>query len=204
MRDSLVSVALCGVVAGGLARVVGLLRGVHGPAMTFAENLNEFVAKFWWRFRRVGRSTVPRDGPVIIAANHACPADPHLLSAAVTYRPISFMVAAEYTKWPIMRLFMWLLDCIAVTRGGQDTAAFKKALRHLRAGKGLGIFLEGGIAAAGATSDVWAGTRLAAMHTGPRGSAPGGQCRYRRYVPRPVPPMNLRSTSSESASHPTS
>ena len=162
----LVGVALITFVAGVVTLIVRLRRGVHGPAMTFAENLNEFVAKFWWRFRRVGRSTVPRDGPVIIAANHACPADPHLLSAAVTYRPISFMVAAEYTKWPIMRLFMWLLDCIAVTRGGQDTAAFKKALRHLRAGKALGIFLEGGIVAPGETVELRDGVAMLAFKTG--------------------------------------
>ena len=58
------------------------------------------------------------------------------------YRTIAFMVAAEFTNWPIVRSFMRLIDCIPVRRGTRDPGATKTAIRHLRAGKAVGIFIE--------------------------------------------------------------
>jgi len=129
-------------------------------------NLNEFVAKFWWRFRRIGRPTVPRAGPVLIAANHVSAADPALLGAAIPYRAISFMVAAEYARWPFIRFLVRLLECIPVKRGMQDLHATKQALRHLRAGKAVGIFLEGEITRPGEAAKPKDGVALLALRTG--------------------------------------
>lgn len=140
-------------------------KGVH-PSLTFAQNLNEFIAKWWWRFQRVGPATVPRTGPVIVTANHRCSADPLLLSAGVLYRPISFMVAAEYTNWPIVRWFMRVVDCIPVRREIHDTGATKKAIRHLRAGRALGIFIEGQIVEPGETPVPKDGVAMLALKTG--------------------------------------
>lgn len=162
----LVGVAVVIYCAACMALVVRLRRGVQGPLMTTAEHVNEFLAKFWWRFRRVGPSTVPRTGPVIITSNHRCPADPVFLSAAVPYRPISFMIAAEYANWPVVSWIVRLIECIPVRRGTRDPGATKQAMRHLRAGKAMGIFIEGGIVAPGAAPEPKDGVAMLALKTG--------------------------------------
>ncbi len=169
--DDWVGYILAGVAVGMLAAGIinlniRLRRSEHGKRLTFAENLNEFLAKFWWRFKRLGPATVPREGPVIITANHTCPADPVFLSAAVRYRPIAFMVAVEYTNWPIVRSVMRLLECIPVRRETRDTAATKQAIRHLRAGKALGIFIEGRIVPPDQAVELKDGVAMLALRTG--------------------------------------
>lgn len=162
----LLGVAILAFAAGLLMLRVRLARGIHGRGLTFAENLNEFIAKFWWRLRRIGRSTVPREGAVIITANHTCSADPLFLHAAAPYRPIAFMVAAEYSNWPIVRFFLRLVECIPVKRDGRDTVATKHAIRHLRNGKALGIFIEGRIVPPGDEARPKDGVAMLALKTG--------------------------------------
>ena len=169
--DDRVGYILIGVAVGTLA--VGTVNlGVHihrsalGIRLTLGEHLNEFLAKCWWRFQRIGPSTVPREGAVIIAANHACSADPVFLSAAVPYRPISFLVAQEYANWPIIRSIMRLIECIPVRRGTRDAASTKQAIRHLHAGKALGIFIEGRIVPPGQIVEPKDGVAMLALRTG--------------------------------------
>jgi len=162
----LVGVAVMMFAAGLITLSIRLRRGPYGKSLSFAENLNEFLAKFWWRLQRVGRSTVPRTGPVLVTANHTCSADPLFLSAAASYRPISFLVAAEYAKWPVVKFFLGLVECIPVKRDGRDSGATKQAIRHLRDGKAVGIFIEGGIVRPGKTVHPKDGVAILALRTG--------------------------------------
>lgn len=162
----LIGVAVVTLAAGIINLGVHLHRSMLGTRLTLGEHLNEFLAKCWWRFQRIGPSTVPREGPVIIAANHACSADPVFLSAAVPYRPISFLVAQEYANWPIARSIMRLIECIPVRRETRDADATKQAIRHLRAGKALGIFIEGRIVPPGQAVEPKDGVAMLALRTG--------------------------------------
>ena len=76
------------------------------------------------------------------------------------------MVAAEYTKFPIVRYFLNMLDCIAVKRDGRDMGATKQAIRHLRDGKAVGIFLEGRIIPPGEVGEPKDGVAMLALKTG--------------------------------------
>ena len=162
----LLGVSVVMLVAAIVTLSVRLRRGNHGPALNFAEHLNEFVAKFWWRLKRVGPSTVPQTGPVIVTANHRCPADPFLLSACASYRPISFMIAAEYANWPIASWFVRVIECIPVKRNSRETTSTKRAIAHLKEGKALGIFIEGGIVVPGETGRPKGGVAMLALRTG--------------------------------------
>ncbi len=162
----LAAVAIVTFVAGFVTLSVRLRRGSLGRGYTFAHNLNEFIARFWWRMKRIGPSTMPREGPIIIAANHRCSADPLFLHAAAPYRLISFMVAAEYTSSVVVRFFLNLVDCIPVKRDGRDMAPTKQAMRHLRDGKALGIFIEGGIVQPGEPGMPRDGVAMIALKTG--------------------------------------
>jgi 1-acyl-sn-glycerol-3-phosphate acyltransferase len=137
-----------------------------GAQLLFLENLNSFLMRFLYRFRRIGPSTVPRTGPVIVVANHRCSLDPWFLSAGAPYRQISFLIAAEYADWPIVRYYVRQTGCIPVRRQSRETRATKAAFRHLQAGGALGIFIEGGIVPPGQPPRPKDGAAVLALKTG--------------------------------------
>ena len=115
---------------------------------------------------RMGQKGPPRVGPVILTANHTCAADPFFLTAAAPHRPIAFMVAAEYYNLPVVKYMLGLAECIPVKRDGRDTVATKQAIRHLRAGKVLGIFIEGHIGEPGGRGELNDGVAMLALRNG--------------------------------------
>ncbi len=162
----LLAVAAVTCLSGVWVLLVRLRKSPMSPKVTLTYDLNEFVARFWWRFRRVGPSTAPLEGPAILTSNHGCPADPCFMGAAVPYRRISFLIAAEYCKWPIVSFLVRTLACVPVRRDGMDTGATKRAIRLLRDGHALGIFIEGGIARGGEEPSPKEGVAMLALKTG--------------------------------------
>ncbi len=160
------AVAIVMLLAGVVTLSTRLRRGPHGWALNLGENLNEFLVKSWYRLQVVGRATVPRAGPVIVTSNHVGTADPLLLYAAVPYRAISFMIAAEYARWPILRFFVRAMECIPVHRESREVGATKQAIRYLKQGRALGIFIEGGIPVPGEPARLKDGVALLALKTG--------------------------------------
>ena len=162
----LLGVALLTLAAGAFSLAVRLRRSPFSPILTTCLNFNGFLTRFWYRLERIGPPTVPRDGGVIVTANHGCSADPLLLISCAPYRPPSFMVAREYSNLPIARFFTNLIGCIPVNRTGQDTAATKQALRRLKAGNAMGIFIEGRLVAPGEVAEPRDGVALLALRSG--------------------------------------
>ncbi|MFQ5490020.1 MAG: lysophospholipid acyltransferase family protein [Phycisphaerae bacterium] len=156
-----------GVLALAGAAVVWRARRLSHPlAFAGASLFNALICRLWYRHKRIGPCTVPAQGPVIIAANHTSPTDPAILCAACPYRRIAFLIAREYADLPIWSWFVRLAECIPVRRDGQDVAATKAALRHLRSGKALGIFIEGRIPAPDERVEPKEGVALLALRTG--------------------------------------
>jgi len=141
------------------------LPGRRPLQLAFVVKLNEFLCRFWYRFRRIGPCTVPPAGPVIITANHTCTADPLMLCAGCTYRTISFLIAREYAHFPVWRFFVRMIECIPVRREANDVAATRRALRRLRAGRVLGIFIEGRITPSGQEPQLKDGAALLALRS---------------------------------------
>ncbi|MEK6799130.1 MAG: MFS transporter [Planctomycetota bacterium] len=162
----LLGVALLALSAAVLTFVIRLRRGRLAPLLELVEHLNEFVARLVWGLRRVGRCGVPRTGPVIVTANHRSSPDPLLICAAAPYRSISFLIAAEYATWPVIRWLVRLVECIPVRRGTRDTSSTKAALRHLAEGKAMGVFIEGGIIPPGRPRTPKDGVALLALRSG--------------------------------------
>ena len=127
--------------------------------------LNQVVCKFWYRLRRQGPSTVPRQGGCIITANHVSSADPCLLMAAAPGRLCGWMIAREYYDMPLLKHLNRELESIAVRRDGKDVSATKQALRQLRAGKALGIFVEGRVMVPGSERELRDGVALLALRS---------------------------------------
>ena len=130
------------------------------------QKANRFLCGLWYRLRRVGPCTVPAVGPVIIAANHTCTADPLLLSAGCASRTISFLIASEYANLPVWGFFVRLIGCIPVRRDGRELGATRQALRRLSEGHALGIFLEGRITPPSQPRLLKDGAALLALRSG--------------------------------------
>ena len=100
-------------------------------------------AGFWCGVKRVGPCTVPREGPVILAANHTAGIDPILIYATCTHRLTSFLVAREYYHRPIAGWFMRRAHCVPIDRASPGKAFLSACLRLLKQGGCLGIFPQG-------------------------------------------------------------
>lgn len=104
--------------------------------------LVRLYAGFWCRAKRVGCCTVPRQGPVILAANHTAGIDPLLIFATCLHRKTSFLVAREYVHG-LAGWFMQLVDCIPLDRDRPSHGSLSEACRLLKRGGCLGIFPQG-------------------------------------------------------------
>ncbi len=157
------------VLAVGMATMIGLrmARTPYGLELAFCAVMNAGWARVMYRLRREGPCTVPGDGPVIVVANHTCAADPLMVIAGCYRRRVpSYLVAREFTNLPLLRYFTTLSRCIPVRRDGSDVEATKAALRHLRAGGALGVFIEGRIPKPGETRRPKDGPAMLALRSG--------------------------------------
>jgi 1-acyl-sn-glycerol-3-phosphate acyltransferase len=87
---------------------------------------------------------LPR-GPYLIACNHISHFDPPL-AGICTRRKVDFMAMRELFAHPVAA---WVLehvcDAFPVTRGRNDSAAVRTAVRRLKEGRIVFVFPEGGI-----------------------------------------------------------
>lgn len=100
------------------------------------------VLRLGFRMRATGLEHVPRQGPVLLAANHLSVLDPPVVGAAVQ-RPLQFMAKAELFRVPLLGPLIRRLNAYPVEREGADAGALRHALLLLREGKALLVFPEG-------------------------------------------------------------
>ena len=105
------------------------------------------VARCFTRVRIEGATAaIPREGPVILAANHISNADAVLIGAWLTPRlgrRIHWLGKKEMFDWPVVGWMARNGGIIPVDRAAADVEAFRVALRVLDAGEVLMVFPEG-------------------------------------------------------------
>jgi len=89
-----------------------------------------------------GKDHVPREGGLVVAVNHFSVLDPPMMGVSVP-REISFMAKKELFENPGLRLIWRGLHAFPVDREGNDVSAIKEALRRLKAGRAVGVFIQG-------------------------------------------------------------
>lgn len=98
--------------------------------------------RLYFRGRVIGAQNVPKQGPLVIVANHASDFDPPILSSCVR-RPVSYMAKEELFKVPVLAPAIRLYGAYPVKRGSADRSAIREALHQLDLGWAVGIFLQG-------------------------------------------------------------
>jgi len=101
------------------------------------------VARVFFRYRVIGAEKIPRNGGLLVVANHISNLDPPLLGIGVP-RPVSYMAKKELFAMPILQQLLPHLNAFPVDRQAGGTAALRASLRMLKEGRCVGMFPEGG------------------------------------------------------------
>jgi 1-acyl-sn-glycerol-3-phosphate acyltransferase len=112
---------------------------------------------------------IPKDGPVILAANHASNADAVILGAWLTERlgrRIHWLGKKEMFDWPIVGWVFRNGGVHPVDRASADVDAFRLAERVLEEGHVLMIFPEGTRSPTGALQKPKDGLAMIALRSG--------------------------------------
>jgi 1-acyl-sn-glycerol-3-phosphate acyltransferase len=119
--------------------ITPLIRGLAFSARVLARSIT--------RVRIEGDfDAIPREGPVILAANHISNADPVLVGAWLTPRlgrRIHWLGKKEMFDWPVVGWVARNGGIVPVDRDSADVEAFRTASRVLEAGEVLMVFPEG-------------------------------------------------------------
>jgi len=90
----------------------------------------------------VGLQNVPKNGPLLVAANHQSYADPPVLIYAIN-RPIWFMAKRTLFKGPFLSYLLRKVHVFPVDRNGRDFEALHWAQETVDQGRALAVFPEG-------------------------------------------------------------
>jgi 1-acyl-sn-glycerol-3-phosphate acyltransferase len=108
---------------------------------------------------------VPRNGPAILAANHASFLDPILIGLRAR-RPVRFLVASEFYRDRRLHALLRSLGAIPVGGDAGMIRSFRHIVEVIRSGGLVGIFPEGGITRDGAMKPFRAGAAVLALQMG--------------------------------------
>lgn len=100
------------------------------------------IFSFCFRWQVVGAEHIPKEGPVILCANHISLLDPPLLGSGIE-RQVHFMAKEELFRIPVLSFLIRKFGAFPVKRGASDRASIRTALSLLEDGKIFGIFPEG-------------------------------------------------------------
>src|ERR671928_401278 len=151
-------------------------RGVNRAVYWTVRAVLQPAMRLWFRLERQGRESIPRSGPVILAANHRSFLDPFVVGVCLR-RPVYFVAKQELfaKRWQ-----GWLLNALGafpVRRGESDEESVATAKAILERGDAVVIFPEG--------------TRI---RTGSLGRAKRGVGRLALETGAPVVPIALHGT----------
>ncbi len=130
----------------------------------FLKYLFMFIYRIFFRARVIGTENFPKEGPVILAANHMSNADPPLVGCFAP-RHVHFMAKKELFEMPVLRFVLPHCYSFPVRRGAADREAIKTAVKTVRSGHCLGLFPEGTRSRTGKMRRAEAGVGLIAAMT---------------------------------------
>ena len=104
--------------------------------------LTKLVSFLYFPRKIYGHEHIPDSGGFIIASNHVSNLDPVVLGISCKRR-INFMAKYELFQKQPLGFILTKLGAFSVKRGEADFGALKEAVKRLRKGKPVLIFIEG-------------------------------------------------------------
>ncbi len=135
------------------------------PFYGFFHFLAGTVFRMWFRGEVVGTENFPREGPFLIASNHASHLDPPFVGSQI---PRQMRFFARKSLWNNRLLAWWLdrVETIPVERDSGDIGAIKRVLQALKENRVVVLFPEGTRSPDGHLQKPKAGVGLMACKTG--------------------------------------
>ena len=148
---------------------IGSLRSDANWFIRFGALVARTITRSLARVRISGAlDDVPRQGPLIIASNHASNADGVLVGAWLTPRlgrRIHWLGKREMTRWPIVGPIVLAGSVHPVDRANVDIDVFRLLLRILEAGNVVVVFPEGTRSATGEMAPAKDGVAMLALRS---------------------------------------
>lgn len=123
------------------------------------------VGRLLFRYRAMGREHIPKQGGVLVAANHASYLDIPLLGCGIPRR-VAFLGRQDLFPVPGLRWLARWLGWIPIRQDRLDREGFGKAIRLIKEGKVVAIYPEGTRSHDGALKPGKPGIGLLVAETG--------------------------------------
>jgi 1-acyl-sn-glycerol-3-phosphate acyltransferase len=101
------------------------------------------ISRLLWQVRWTDTQNIPREGGVIIAANHQTYVDPFWVGSVVK-RPTRFLAWDAAFNWPLVGPLMRSFGAWPLQLEGSDPGPIRLSLQWIREGGAVVIFPEGG------------------------------------------------------------
>lgn len=131
----------------------------------FARGLLRILYSILFPLEVEGRHHIPKEGPVLLCANHISNLDPPAVGIWLD-RKISFFAKEELFRFPLLGWIVRQLGAIPVKRGAGDRKALNAALEVLKQGGMVGIFPEGTRSRSGMVEQAKKGAAFFALRSG--------------------------------------
>ncbi len=130
----------------------------------FAKNVVKLVLKPKYKVKAIGTENIPKEGPVIICANHISNYDPPIVGITCP-RNIHFLAKEELFKNKVIGYILKKVNAFPIKRGMKDRNALRKGLEVLKEGHCLGLFPEGSRSKSGELKRGLAGAGFFALRS---------------------------------------
>ncbi len=118
-------------------------------------------SKVWFRVRFEGQHHVPKQGPVLLVANHASYLDPPLVGISAG-RYVKFLAQAGLAKFAPLRWWLAAVGVTLIDRAAPSKDAMRLVSERLRCGDAVGVFPEGTRSRDGAVAEFRSGIEFLA------------------------------------------
>lgn len=109
---------------------------------SFAKTVVYTALKPIYRFEVIGAENFPKEGGILLCANHIDALDPPVVGIN-SPRPVNFMAKEELFNLPILKSILPGVRAFPVKRGMSDRDALRRAIKLLKEGEVVGLFPEG-------------------------------------------------------------
>lgn len=100
------------------------------------------LTRIFTRARAYGLERIPREGGCVFAVNHLHWIDIAILGT-LSPRNINYVAKTEAFGWPVLGWYIGQHGTISVRRGESDREAVRRMREYARAGRVIGLFVEG-------------------------------------------------------------